>query len=201
MSLNFVPFPHTCTLTKKTVLSVNFPHFSARKHTPGWRFNEVMRPATQEKAGSSTVPGPESPPLHTYMSQLDVIFSSTASLNCSPAFVQGAAHSSFPCAPAVVHLSLRTIFWVWWTLIFLLGNSQEPLMPVTVGFSGYQLHRVPIFFFLIYWLRERRGKTEEKKNINFIVPLIYTFTGWFLYVPWWGIKPVTLVYQVYQMTL
>ena len=42
------------------------------------------------------------------------------------------------------------------------------------------------FFIIIIDLRERDW---------FAVPLIYAFIGWFFYVAWPGIKPVTLVYQ------
>lgn len=42
--------------------------------------------------------------------------------------------------------------------------------------------------FLIYLLR------SEGERHWFVFLLIYAFTGWFLYVPWLGIEPETLVY-------
>ena len=43
---------------------------------------------------------------------------------------------------------------------------------------------------LIYYFQRERGSRER-----FAVLLIYAFIGWFLYVPWWDIKPVILAYQ------
>ena len=45
--------------------------------------------------------------------------------------------------------------------------------------------RTPINFFFNLLISERE---------RFVVPLIYTFSSWFLYVPWPGIEPVVLVY-------
>ena len=41
--------------------------------------------------------------------------------------------------------------------------------------------------------RERRKETEREKH-QFVVLLIHAFNGWFLYVPWPGIKPSTLAF-------
>ena len=41
---------------------------------------------------------------------------------------------------------------------------------------------------------DRRGETDRQRH-QFVVPLIYAFIGWFLYVPWPGIKPATLACQ------
>ena len=45
---------------------------------------------------------------------------------------------------------------------------------------------------LIYVKVERLIWFEERPEY---APLIYAFSGWFLYVPWLGIKPATLTYQ------
>ena len=43
--------------------------------------------------------------------------------------------------------------------------------------------------------REREGHTHTHTHTSqFVVPLIYAFTGCFLYVSWLGIEPATLVY-------
>ena len=42
------------------------------------------------------------------------------------------------------------------------------------------------FYWLIDWEREKHRP---------VVPLIYALIGWFLYVPWLGIKPATLAHQ------
>lgn len=42
--------------------------------------------------------------------------------------------------------------------------------------------------------RERREREREGKRDQF-VPIIYTFSGWFLYVLWPGIEPTTLEYR------
>ena len=47
-------------------------------------------------------------------------------------------------------------------------------------------------FYVLIWKSER--------NIDFVVPLIYAFTGCFLYVPWLETEPVTLVYQGNQLS-
>ena len=36
---------------------------------------------------------------------------------------------------------------------------------------------------------------RKREKHQFAVPLIYTLIGWFLYVPWPGIKPATLAYR------
>ena len=46
---------------------------------------------------------------------------------------------------------------------------------------------------LIHFIdRERR---RERQKHRFVIPLIYSFIGWFLCVPWPGVKPTTLAYQ------
>ena len=42
--------------------------------------------------------------------------------------------------------------------------------------------------------KERERERERERETPVCVPLIYTFIGCFFYVPWLGIKPVTLVY-------
>ena len=55
--------------------------------------------------------------------------------------------------------------------------------------SGPKYQRFFFFSSKLIWERER------EREVNFIVPLIYIFIGWFLYVPWPKIKPATLAYQ------
>ena len=64
-------------------------------------------------------------------------------------------------------------------------------MEVTLTF----IPRVPpneTFLKLIF--REGERKKQREKH-RFVVPLIYAFIGWFLYVPWFGIEPTTLAYR------
>ena len=51
----------------------------------------------------------------------------------------------------------------------------------------------------LIWERERERVTERERN-QFVVPLIYVLMGWFLYVSWLGIEPITLVYQDNTLT-
>ena len=57
--------------------------------------------------------------------------------------------------------------------------------------------RVSCYFFknsfLIYWF-------EREQDISFVVLLSYAFIGWFLYLPWLGINPTTLVYWDSSLT-
>ena len=59
-------------------------------------------------------------------------------------------------------------------------------------FSSYMLLNVDFLnihiylIFIFWWERERKHQ--------FVVPLIYAFISWFLYVPWWEMEPATLVY-------
>ena len=52
--------------------------------------------------------------------------------------------------------------------------------------------------------QEKSGKGEreggEREKHWHVVPLIDTFIGWFLYVPWLGIQPTTLAYWVSALT-
>ena len=45
-----------------------------------------------------------------------------------------------------------------------------------------------------------RGRERERENHQFVVPLTDELIGRFLYVPWRGIKPATLVYQDEALT-
>ena len=51
-----------------------------------------------------------------------------------------------------------------------------------------------LFFNLLIGLRKRDLQRERERTVNSLIPLIYTFIGWFLYGPWPGIKPATLEY-------
>ena len=58
--------------------------------------------------------------------------------------------------------------------------------------------RITWIFYLqllfFYWF------VSERENHQCVVPLIYVFIGWFLFVPWLGIEPTTLVYWDYALT-
>ena len=49
-----------------------------------------------------------------------------------------------------------------------------------------------LFFYWLIW--------EKERDHRFVVPLIYAFIGWLLYVPWLGIEPATLVYSDNALT-
>ena len=55
-----------------------------------------------------------------------------------------------------------------------------------------------IFNFYLLIFLERKGGRRDKHL--FVVPLIYSFIDWFLYVPCLGIKPAILVYQDSTLT-
>ena len=51
------------------------------------------------------------------------------------------------------------------------------------------------FLFLIFNLliiRKEGGEEREREKHGFVFPFIFAFTGYFLHVPWQGIKPTTL---------
>ena len=50
------------------------------------------------------------------------------------------------------------------------------------------------FLFLFIDFREKEKKGQREKH-QFVVPLIYTSIGCFLYVPQVGLEPTTLAYQ------
>ena len=45
--------------------------------------------------------------------------------------------------------------------------------------------------FLMYSFESLKGGERHQ----FVLPFIYASFGWFLHVPWLGIKPATVVYQ------
>ena len=55
-----------------------------------------------------------------------------------------------------------------------------------------------VHFHLIFYLLILEGKGEKETSICF--PLIYTFIGCFLYVPWPGIEPASVVYSDNALT-
>ena len=54
--------------------------------------------------------------------------------------------------------------------------------------TGMEAEYVQDFILLIDWWE------RERERERFVVPLIYTAIGWFLYVPWPGIELATLAY-------
>ena len=42
--------------------------------------------------------------------------------------------------------------------------------------------------------KEKNIDFRKRKKHQFVVPLIYAFIDWFLYVPWLGMEPATLAY-------
>ena len=67
--------------------------------------------------------------------------------------------------------------------------------PATHWFTGRgSVHwATPARTNLLIFFLEREKKREREKH-QFVVPHIYAFIGWFLYVPWLGIEPATLAY-------
>ena len=55
--------------------------------------------------------------------------------------------------------------------------------------------RTCLFSFLSFSWFEREEREREKEREKFVVSLMDSFISWFLYVPWLGIKPITLVYR------
>ena len=51
-----------------------------------------------------------------------------------------------------------------------------------------------LFFYLLIQEWGKRETDKEREKHQFVVPLIYAFIGWYLYVPWPVIQPATLVY-------
>ena len=113
-------------------------------------------------------------------------------------------------------------FWFassWWTVMLniihvLIGHlyiffgemSIQVLCPffIQIGFffllplrSSLWILNINLFYF--YLLIERETDTETEKH-PLVVPFMYAFLGWFLYVPWPGIKPATLAYGVITLT-
>ena len=71
--------------------------------------------------------------------------------------------------------------WNWW----LWFAGQHSIHWATLARARF------LFICLVVW--EGVGGRERERH-QFVVPLIYSFIGWFLYVPWLGIEPATLVY-------
>ena len=51
-----------------------------------------------------------------------------------------------------------------------------------------------LFVFILIWEREEGGEKEREKH-RFVVPLIYAFTGCFLYVSWPETEPTTWAFR------
>lgn len=49
-------------------------------------------------------------------------------------------------------------------------------------------------FLLLLLILESRERVREKEKHRFVVPCIYSFIGWWLYVPWLEIEPSTLAH-------
>ena len=93
-------------------------------------------------------------------------------------------------------------------LYFLIPSPFLPFLPTPFHLATVKMFFVPANLFLFYLcilesifkkkilfidFREREGK-REKQKLQFVVPLIDTLIGWFLYMAWLGIEPTTLEY-------
>ena len=59
-------------------------------------------------------------------------------------------------------------------------------------------YQIIALFFKFYLLILERGREREKHQFG--VPLLYAFTGCFLYVPWPEVKPEALAHLDYNLT-
>ena len=66
------------------------------------------------------------------------------------------------------------------------------LLPVSIFFQKSSYYWIHFIYLFLIDFRERKGD-GEKKNQS-VVPSIYAFIGWFLYVLWSGMEPSTLAY-------
>ena len=78
------------------------------------------------------------------------------------------------------------------TSFFFHLNSHNPLLIVFYTCLYITIIVYLYLCFLLSFILERKKGKREKHR--FVVPLIYAFIGWFLYVPWLVIKPATLMY-------
>ena len=74
------------------------------------------------------------------------------------------------------------------TIVFAAWTWGSPSASLGLGFNILK-----IFCLLILERQERKGGRGERRW--FIVPLIYAFIGWFLYVPWLGLEPATSAHR------
>ena len=82
--------------------------------------------------------------------------------------------------------------WPWYTSPRPLLSSPEPTLYYRHHHHHHHHH---------YWFLEREGGREKEREKRwFVYPCIYAFIGWFLYVPWLGIEPVTLACQDNTLT-
>ena len=56
-----------------------------------------------------------------------------------------------------------------------------------------KIHDIEIIFLIFYLLSFR--VRERGRETSICCSIIYAFISWFLYIPWLGIEPTTLVYQ------
>ena len=69
------------------------------------------------------------------------------------------------------------------------------------------IHSTNIYFILVFGIFFRQERKEEggekerdRQRHQFVAPLIYALTGWFLYVSWPEVEPATLAYQDNTLT-
>ena len=74
---------------------------------------------------------------------------------------------------------------------FLIGVYVEVIL-CTPRMKVLEFHWLFNFLSFCLLILERKG--GERERHWFVVPLVYAFIGWFFYVPWPRIEPITLVY-------
>ena len=103
-----------------------------------------------------------------------LIFFIVVQLQLSPFFPQC---SHLPCPPAPQTPTQSSPMILYYSVFWLLSFSFTSAFPSS-----------DCFLLIDFRERKRRGRHQ------FVVPLVYAFIGFFLYVPWLGIEPATLTY-------
>ena len=76
--------------------------------------------------------------------------------------------------------------WIWNYYINKKHGIEESLFSCA---SSLVLNFILVFFYLLIL-----GGDREREKHQFVVSLTYASIGWFLYVPWPGMKPATLAH-------
>ena len=85
-------------------------------------------------------------------------------------------------------------------------NSQSQEWLDTIKTKSFLAIALPIFpwiisiLIFIYWLVLEGKRSKEERETSIVVPLIYAFIGWFLFVPWLVTEPTTLLYEDNALT-